>query len=147
VKTFGENSTSLRFRGEALHSLAQLSSLEILKYRPAGRARAGALFIAPKGEAKVQVKLWRSHLARSISISGTWLEGVVEPPPAQQVSGAERQFTKVPVSSSVAWQVWQNDRRMVHPGQEQRHNNYYLKFYTTGAFGDLQQLKLKPMLT
>ncbi|MGV0025612.1 DNA mismatch repair endonuclease MutL [Phormidesmis priestleyi] len=104
---------SLGFRGEALHSLAQLSELEILS-RPAGSPQGWKILYNPQGEA-TQVETAAIAPGTIVTVThlfGNWparREGL--PSIAQQLRAIQAIIQQVALSHpQITWQVQQNDR-------------------------------------
>jgi DNA mismatch repair protein MutL len=143
--------TSLGFRGEALHSLAQLADLEILS-RPPGKSEGWRVVYCPQGEA-VQVETVAIAPGSVVTVSnlfGTWLErrqGL--PSPAQQMKAVQTTIYQIALCHPhVTWQVWQNDREwfILSPGATTQ--QLLPQILRQVRLSDLQQLKIAvPMLT
>jgi DNA mismatch repair protein MutL len=105
--------TSLGFRGEALHSLAQLSELEILS-RAVGAAEGWRVAYSDRGEA-VEIETVAIAPGTVVTVSNlfaTWAErrqGM--PSPSQQTRAIQNTLQQIALCHPhVTWQVWQNDR-------------------------------------
>jgi len=142
--------TSLGFRGEALHSLAQLAQLEILS-RPAGKSEAWRIVYCSQGEA-VQVETAAIAPGTVVTVSnlfGNWLErrrGL--PAPTQQMKAVQTTIQQIALCHPhVTWQVWQNDREWFTLSPGTTTQQLLPQILRQVALGDLQQLKVEvPML-
>jgi DNA mismatch repair protein MutL len=104
---------SLGFRGEALHSLAQLAELEILS-RPTGSAEGWRVVYCSKGE-PVQVEtaaIAPGTVVTASNLFGNWpdrRQGL--PSLAQQMRVVQLTIQQIALCHPhVTWQVQQNDR-------------------------------------
>ncbi len=142
--------TSLGFRGEALHSLAQLAQLEILS-RPAGKSEGWRIVYCSQGEA-VQVETAAIAPGTVVTVSnlfGNWLErrrGL--PAPTQQMKAVQTTIQQIALCHPhVTWQVWQNDREWFTLSPGATTQQLLPQILRQVALGDLQQLKVEvPML-
>jgi len=142
--------TSLGFRGEALHSLAQLAQLEILS-RPAGKSQGWRIVYCSQGEA-VQAETAAIAPGTVVTVSnlfGNWLErrrGL--PAPTQQMKAVQTTIQQIALCHPhVTWQVWQNDREWFTLSPGATTQQLLPQILRQVALGDLQQLKVEvPML-
>jgi DNA mismatch repair protein MutL len=143
--------TSLGFRGEALHSLAQLAQLEIIS-RPAGKSEGWRVVYCSQGEA-VQVETAALAPGTVVTVSnlfGTWLErrqGL--PPLGQQMKAVQATIHQIALCHPhVTWQVWQNDREWFTLSPGATTQQLLPQILRQVRLGDLQQLKIAvPLLT
>ena len=143
--------TSLGFRGEALHSLAQLAQLEIIS-RPAGKGEGWRIVYCSQGEA-VQVETAALAPGTVVTVSnlfGTWLErrqGL--PPLGQQMKAVQATIHQIALCHPhVTWQVWQNDREWFTLSPGATTQQMLPQILRQVRLGDLQQLKIAvPLLT
>lgn len=143
--------TSLGFRGEALHSLAQLAQLEILS-RPAGKSEGWHVVYCSQGKA-VQVKTAALAPGTVVTVSnlfGTWLErrqGL--PALGQQMKAVQATIHQIALCHPhVTWQVWQNDREWFTLSPGATTQQVLPQILRQVRLGDLQQLKITvPLLT
>lgn len=105
---------TLGFRGEALHSLAQLAQLEILSRR-AIASEGWRVVYDTQGEAALveTVAIAPGTVVTVSNLFGTWVErrqGL--PPMAQQMKAVQATIGQIALCHPhVTWQVWQNDRQ------------------------------------
>lgn len=143
--------TSLGFRGEALHSLAQLAQLEIIS-RSAGKSEGWRVVYCSQGEA-VQVETAALAPGTVVTVSdlfGTWLErrqGL--PPLGQQMKAVQATIHQIALCHPhVTWQVWQNDREWFTLSPGATTQQVLPQILRQVRLGDLQQLKIAvPLLT
>jgi DNA mismatch repair protein MutL len=105
--------TSLGFRGEALHSLAQLAELEILS-RAAEACEGWRVTYSDRGEA-VETEAVAIAPGTVVTVSNlftTWAERRQGMPSAnQQMRTVQHTIQQIALCHPhVTWQVWQNDR-------------------------------------
>ena len=105
--------TSLGFRGEALHSLAQLAELEILS-RQSKKSEGWRIVYCARGEA-AQVETAALAPGTVVTVSnlfGIWPERRLGlPSPAQQMKAVQTTIGQIALCHPhVTWQVWQNHR-------------------------------------
>lgn len=138
--------TSLGFRGEALHSLAQLADLEILS-RKAGTSEGWRVVYSSQGEA-AQVETVAIAPGTVVTVSNlfsNWLtlrQGL--PPLPQQMKAVQAIIWQIALCHPhVTWQVWQNDREWfsLSPGASTLH--LLPQILRQVRLSDLQQLKLE----
>ena len=138
--------TSLGFRGEALHSLAQLAELEILS-RPDGLSEGWGVEYCSGGELK-QIETAAIAPGTIVTVSnlfGKWparRQGL--PIPAQQMKAVQTTIGQIALCHPhVTWQVWQNDREWftLSPGATTQH--LLPQLIRQVRLGDLQQLKVE----
>lgn len=137
--------TSLGFRGEALHSLAQLAQLEIIS-RSAGKSEGWRVVYCSQGEA-VQVETAALAPGTIVTVSnlfGTWLErrqGL--PPLGQQMKAVQATIHQIALCHPhVTWQVWQNDREWFTLSPGGTTQQMLPQILRQVRLGDLQQLKI-----
>lgn len=143
--------SSLGFRGEALHSLAQLAQLEIIS-RSAGKSEGWRVVYCSQGEA-VQVETAALAPGTVVTVSnlfGTWLErrqGL--PPLGQQMKAVQATIHQIALCHPhVTWQVWQNDREWFTLSPGATTQQLLPQILRQVRLGDLQQLKIAvPLLT
>ncbi len=107
------NIRSLGFRGEALHSLSQLSQLEIIS-RPVATTQGWRLLYSPEGS-PLQIEAAAIAPGTIVTVDqlfGHWLarrQGL--PPIAQQIRSVQSIIHQIALSHpQVTWQVQQSDR-------------------------------------
>lgn len=138
--------TSLGFRGEALHSLAQLTELEILS-RPTGCSEGWRVAYCSDGEpAEIETAaIAPGTVVTASNLFGTWSDrrqGL--PSPAQQMKAVQATISQIALCHPhVTWQVWQNDREWfsLSPGATTQH--LLPQILRQVRLGDLQQLKVE----
>lgn len=137
--------TSLGFRGEALHSLAQLAQLEIIS-RQAGKSEGWRVIYCSQGEA-VQVETAALAPGTVVTVSnlfGTWLErrqGL--PPLGQQMKAVQATIHQIALCHPhVTWHVWQNDREWFTLSPGATTQQMLPQILRQVRLGDLQQLKI-----
>ncbi len=137
---------SLGFRGEALHSLAQLAELEILS-RPASCGEGWRIVYCSGGE-PVQVEPVAIAPGTVVTVSnlfGRWSErrkGL--PSPAKQMKAVQATIQQIALCHPhVTWQVWQNDREWftLCPGATTQH--LLPQILRQVRLSDLQQMKIE----
>lgn len=114
--------TSLGFRGEALHSLAQLAELEIAS-RPADGGEGWRIIYDALGEPALEeaVAIAPGSIVTASNLFGTWTvrrQGL--PPPAQQLKAIQATIYQIALCHPhVTWKVEQNDRPWfaISPGE------------------------------
>ncbi len=138
--------TSLGFRGEALHSLAQLAELEILS-RPTIASEGWHVVYNSQGEA-AQVKtvaIAPGSVVTVANLFAAWSErrqGL--PPLTQQMKAVQTTIQQIALCHShVTWQVWQNDREWftLCPGATTQH--LLPQILRQVRLSDLQYLKVE----
>ena len=146
--------TSLGFRGEALHSLAQLADLEILS-RPVGSDEGWQVTYNAQGEPlRIEpVAIAPGTVVTVDRLFGTWTarrQGL--PPPAQQMRAVQTTIQQLALCHPhVTWQVQQTDTR----SETNRDRDWFHLWAGTTAMqilpqilrdvhtGDLQELTLE----
>jgi len=146
--------TSLGFRGEALHSLAQLAELEILS-RPMGSDEGWQVSYNAQGEPlrMEPVAIAPGTVVTVDRLFGTWTarrQGL--PPPAQQMRAVQTTIQQLALCHPhVTWQVQQTDTR----SETNRDRDWFHLWAGTTAMqilpqilrdvhtGDLQELTLE----
>lgn len=138
--------TSLGFRGEALHSLAQLAELEILS-RPAGGGEGWHVVYGSGGE-PVQIEtaaLAPGTVVTASNLFGSWparRQGL--PSPAQQMKAVQTTISQIALCHPhVTWQVWQNDREWFTLSPGATTQQLLPQILRQVRLGDLQQLKIE----
>lgn len=138
--------TSLGFRGEALHSLAQLSELEICS-----RSRDGGegwrIVYDALGEPVVEeaIAIAPGTIVTAANLLGTWTvrrQGL--PPPAQQMKAVQATIHQIAICHPhITWQVQQNDRQwfIISPGETAQ--QILPQILRDVHLTDLQQLKVE----
>lgn len=142
---------SLGFRGEALHSLAQLAQLEIIS-RPAGKSEGWRIVYCSQGNA-VQVVTAAIAPGTVVTVSnlfGTWLErrqGL--PPLGQLMKAVQATIQQIALCHPhVTWQVWQNDREWFTLSPGATTQQMLPQILRQVRSDDLQQLKIEvPLLS
>ena len=138
--------TSLGFRGEALHSLAQLAELEILS-RPAVAGEGWRVVYDSQGLA-VQVETVAIAPGTVVTVSNLFAamcerrQGM--PPVAQQMKAVQSTIQQIALCHPhVTWQVWQNDRNWftLSPGATTQH--LLPQILRQVRLSDLQHLKVE----
>jgi len=138
--------TSLGFRGEALHSLAQLAELEILS-RPAGSTEGWRVVYCSQGKA-AQVETVAIAPGTVVTVSNlfaNWSErrqGL--PSAAQQMKAVQTIIQQIALCHPhVTWQIWQNDREWftLCPGATTQ--QLLPQIIRQVRLSDLQQLKVE----
>ena len=138
--------TSLGFRGEALHSLAQLSELEILS-RAVETCDGWRVKYSDRGEA-IETEAVAIAPGTVVTVSNlftTWVErrqGM--PSPSQQMRAVQHAIQQIALCHPhVTWQVWQNDREWftLSPGATTQH--LLPQILRQVHLSDLQYLKLE----
>jgi len=138
--------TSLGFRGEALHSLAQLAELEILS-RSAGSTEGWRVVYCSQGKA-AQVETVAIAPGTVVSVSNllaNWSErrqGL--PSAAQQMKAVQTTIQQIALCHPyVTWQIWQNDREWftLCPGATTQ--QLLPQILRQVRLSDLQQLKVE----
>jgi len=138
--------TSLGFRGEALHSLAQLAELEILS-RPAGSTEGWRVVYCSQGKAaRVETVAIAPGTVVSVSnLFANWSErrqGL--PSAAQQMKAVQTIIQQIALCHPhVTWQIWQNDREWftLCPGATTQ--QLLPQILRQVRLSDLQQLKVE----
>ncbi|NJR49329.1 MAG: DNA mismatch repair endonuclease MutL [Leptolyngbyaceae cyanobacterium CSU_1_3] len=137
---------SLGFRGEALHSLAQLSELEILS-RPVLASQGWRLLYNPQGEA---IRVESAAIAPGTIVTvnnlfGNWTarrEGL--PPIAQQLRAIQTTIQQIALSHpSLTWQVQQGDREWFNLWSGKTAQQILPQILRKLQSGDLRELSLK----
>jgi DNA mismatch repair protein MutL len=105
--------TSLGFRGEALHSLAQLAELEILS-RVAEAGEGWRVTYSDRGEV-VETEAVAIAPGTVVTVSNLFTNWVERrqgmPSPSQQMRAVQHTIQQIALCHPhVTWQVWQNDR-------------------------------------
>ena len=138
--------TSLGFRGEALHSLAQLAELEILS-RPDGLSEGWGVEYCSGGEPK-QIETAAIAPGTVVTVSnlfGKWparRQGL--PIPAQQMKAVQTTIGQIALCHPhVTWQVWQNDREWFTLSPGATTQQLLPQLIRQVRLGDLQQLKVE----
>jgi len=138
--------TSLGFRGEALHSLAQLSELDICS-----RSRDGGegwrIVYDALGEPVVEeaIAIAPGTIVTAANLFGTWTvrrQGL--PPPAQQLKAVQATIHQIAICHPhITWQVQQNDRQWftISPGETAQ--QILPQILRDVHLTDLQQLKVE----
>ncbi len=138
--------TSLGFRGEALHSLAQLAELEILS-RSAGSTEGWRVVYCSQGKAaRVETVAIAPGTVVSVSnLFANWSErrqGL--PSAAQQMKAVQTIIQQIALCHPhVTWQIWQNDREWftLCPGATTQ--QLLPQILRQVRLSDLQQLKVE----
>ncbi|MFB2917293.1 MULTISPECIES: DNA mismatch repair endonuclease MutL [Aerosakkonema] len=138
--------TSLGFRGEALHSLAQLSELEICS-RTADGTQGWRILYDGLGEPAIEqaIAIAPGTIVTAANIFGTWTvrrQGL--PPAAQQLKAVQATIHQIALCHPhVTWQVQQNDRQWftISPGNTPQ--QILPQILRDIHLSDLQQLKLE----
>ncbi len=137
--------SSLGFRGEALHSLAQLASLEILSRK--GASVGWRVVYGSQGEA-VEVETVAIAPGTVVTVSNlfaAWVERRLGLPPlAQQMKAVQATIGQIALCHPhVTWQVWQNDREWftLCPGATTGH--LLPQLLRMVRLSDLQHLKVE----
>ncbi|MBD2184595.1 DNA mismatch repair endonuclease MutL [Planktothrix sp. FACHB-1355] len=138
--------TSLGFRGEALHSLAQLSELEICS-RTADGTQGWRILYDGLGEPAIEqaIAIASGTIVTAANIFGTWTvrrQGL--PPAAQQLKAVQATIHQIALCHpQVTWQVQQNDRQWftISPGDTPQ--QILPQILRDIHLSDLQQLKLE----
>ncbi|WP_250123089.1 DNA mismatch repair endonuclease MutL [Chroococcidiopsis sp. CCMEE 29] len=138
--------TSLGFRGEALHSLAQLADLEILS-RPAGSTEGWRIVYCSQGKA-AQVETVAIAPGTVVTVSNlfaSWSERRQGLPSAtQQMKAVQTTIQQIALCHPyVTWQIWQNDREWftLCPGATTQ--QLLPQILRQVRLSDLQQLKIE----
>ena len=138
--------TSLGFRGEALHSLAQLAELEILS-RAAEASEAWRVKYSDRGEAveTETVAIAPGTVVTVSSLFATWAERRQGMPSlSQQMRAIQNTIQQIALCHPhVAWQVWQDDREWftLSPGATTQH--LIPQILRQVSLSDLQYLKVE----
>ena len=140
------NIRSLGFRGEALHSLSQLSQLEIIS-RPAIATQGWRLLYGAEGNA-VQVETSAIAPGTIVTVDqlfGSWSarrEGL--PTIAQQTRSVQSMIQQIALSHpQVTWQVQQNDRDWFNVWAGETARKILPQILRGVQIGDLQETTLK----
>ena len=137
--------TSLGFRGEALHSLAQLAELEIAS-RAADSSEGWRIVYDGLGEPVVEetVAIAPGTVVNASNLFGTWAvrrQGL--PSPAQQLRAVQNIIQQIALCHpQITWQVQQNDRPWftISPGTTAQ--QILPQLVRDIKIGDLQHLKI-----
>ncbi|MCL1473439.1 DNA mismatch repair endonuclease MutL [Argonema antarcticum] len=138
--------TSLGFRGEALHSLAQLSELEICS-RSLDGGEGWRIVYDALGEPVVEeaIAIAPGTIVTAANLFGTWTvrrQGL--PPPAQQLKAVQATIHQIAICHPhITWQVQQNDRQwfIISPGETAQ--QILPQILRDVHLTDLQQLKVE----
>ena len=140
------NIRSLGFRGEALHSLAQLSQLEIIS-RSATATQGWRLLYNPEGDA-VQVEtaaIAPGTIVTADQLFGNWAarrQGL--PTIAQQMRSVQSIIQQIALSHpQVTWQVQQNDREWFNVWAGETARKILPQILRGVQIGDLQETALE----
>ena len=140
------NIRSLGFRGEALHSLAQLSQLEIIS-RSATATQGWRLLYNPEGDA-VQVEtaaIAPGTIVTADQLFGNWAarrQGL--PTIAQQMRSVQSIIQQIALSHpQVTWQVQQNDREWFNVWAGETARKILPQILRGVQIGDLQETTLE----
>ncbi len=140
------NIRSLGFRGEALHSLAQLSQLEIIS-RSATATQGWRLLYNPEGDA-VQVEtaaIAPGTIVTTDQLFGNWVarrQGL--PAIAQQMRSVQSMIQQIALSHpQVTWQVQQNDREWFNVWAGETARKILPQILRGVQIGDLQETTLE----
>ena len=140
------NIRSLGFRGEALHSLAQLSQLEIIS-RSATATQGWRLLYSPEGDA-VQVEtaaIAPGTIVTADQLFGNWAarrQGL--PTIAQQMRSVQSIIQQIALSHpQVTWQVQQNDREWFNVWAGETARKILPQILRGVQIGDLQETTLE----
>ena len=136
---------SLGFRGEALHSLAQLAELEVLS-RQAGSEGWHAVYCSGGEATQMEATAIAPGTVAIVSnLFGSWparREGL--PSLAQQMKAVQTTIGQIALCHPhVTWQVWQNDREWftLSPGATTQH--LLPQLLRQVRLSDFQQLKIE----
>jgi len=138
--------TSLGFRGEALHSLAQLSELEILS-RAAKAVEGWRVTYSDRGEAveTETVAIAPGTVVTVSNLFATWAERRQGMPSlSQQMRAIQSTIQQIALCHPhVTWQVWQDDREWftLSPGVTTQH--LIPQILRQVSLSDLQYLKVE----
>lgn len=138
--------TSLGFRGEALHSLAQLAELEILS-RPSGAAEGWRVAYCSDGESlqTETAAVAPGTVVTASNLFGNWparRQGL--PSPTQQMKAVQATISQIALCHPhVTWQVWQNDREWFTLSPGATTQQLLPQILRQVRLGDLQQLKIE----
>lgn len=138
--------SSLGFRGEALHSLAQLAELEILSRR-AATSEGWRVVYCSQGE-PVQVETAAIAPGTVVTVSnlfGTWLDRRLGLPSlAQQMKAVQTTIQQIALCHPhVTWQVWQNDREWFALSPGATTQQLLPQILRQVRLGDLQHLQVE----
>ncbi|MCY7323726.1 MAG: DNA mismatch repair endonuclease MutL [Phormidesmis sp. CAN_BIN36] len=140
------NIRSLGFRGEALHSLSQLSQLEIIS-RPVTTTQGWRLLYNPEGNA-VQVETAAIAPGTIVTVDqlfGNWSarrQGL--PAIAQQIRSVQSMIQQIALSHpQVTWQVQQNDRDWFNVWAGETARKILPQILRGVQIGDLQETTLE----
>ena len=142
--------TSLGFRGEALHSLAQLGELEILS-RQSGSEGWRVVYCSQGKPVQVETAAIAPGSVVTVSnLFGTWLErrqGL--PTLAQQMKAVQNTIQQIALCHPhVTWQVWQNDREWFTLSPGATTQQLLPQLLRQVRLSDLQQMNVElPMLS
>ncbi len=138
--------TSLGFRGEALHSLAQLAELEIWS-RPAGAGEGWRIAYCSEGKA-IQVETAAIAPGTVVTVSnifGTWpacRQGL--PSPAQQMKAVQATIGQIALCHPhVTWQVWLREQEWFTLSPGATTQQLLPQILRQVRLSDLQQLKVE----
>ncbi|MEB3884895.1 DNA mismatch repair endonuclease MutL [Lyngbya sp. CCY1209] len=141
--------SSLGFRGEALHSLAQLSDLEILSRPRVPSAEGGGWRVVYDRQGEPQT-VEDAAIAPGTVVTVSNLFGPWEtrrqalPSPSQQLRGVQLMLQAIALCHPrVTWQVHQNDRPWLQFGPGTSAREILPKFIKGVRVGDLQYLKVQ----
>ncbi|MBD2309234.1 DNA mismatch repair endonuclease MutL [Chroococcidiopsis sp. FACHB-1243] len=138
--------TSLGFRGEALHSLAQLAELEIFS-RAAETGEGWRVRYCDRGEAieTETVAIAPGTVVTVSNLFATWAERRQGMPSlSQQIRAIQNTIQQIALCHPhVTWQVWQNDREWftLSPGATTQH--LIPQILRQVSLSDLQYLKVE----
>jgi DNA mismatch repair protein MutL len=137
---------SLGFRGEALHSLAQLAELEI--WSRAGGSSEGWRVVFCCGGEPAQMETAAIAPGTVVTVSnlfGSWpvrRQGL--PTPAQQMKAVQTTIGQIALCHPhVTWQVWQNDREWFSLSPGATTQQLLPQLLRQVRLADLQQLKVE----
>ena len=141
--------TSLGFRGQALHSLAQLAELEILS-RATGKHEGWRVVYCSGGEAaSVETAAIAPGTVATVSnLFGAWSarrQGL--PSPAQQMKAVQNTIGQIALCHPhVTWQIWQNDREWFTLSPGSTTGQLLPQLVRQVRLSDLQHLKVEVVM-
>ncbi|MBV8885642.1 MAG: DNA mismatch repair endonuclease MutL [Chroococcidiopsidaceae cyanobacterium CP_BM_RX_35] len=140
--------TSLGFRGEALHSIAQLAELEILSRR-ALLSEGWRIVYSSQGQpAQIEtVAIAPGTVVTVTNLFANWSsrrQGL--PSPAQQMRAVQATIWQIALCHPyVTWQVWQNDREWFTLSPGMTTHQLLPQILRQVRLSDLQEIKVEVM--
>jgi DNA mismatch repair protein MutL len=140
--------TSLGFRGEALHSLAQLSQLEIIS-RPAAASEGWQITYTPQGlpDRQVPIAAGTGTIVTVNHLFANWTaRRDALPPLPQQLRAVQAMVYRMALCHpQVTWQVQQDDRPWFNLWAGKSARYLLPQLLPSVQLGDLQEIQSEPL--